>query len=738
MSALRDMLAKVTGRDSEKTFGTFAGVFTPTTLTIVGVIMYIRQPWVVGNAGVLGAIGIVMLAVTISATTALSLSSITTNVRIGSGGAFSLISKSLGLEIGGAIGIPFYFAQAVAVAMYIFGFREGLQTIVPDINPLLLDLAIYVMIVGISFISTSFAFRIQFVILAIIGASLISIFGSLANVDLHANFQLFGEYPGSPENGFKPISFWIVFAVFFPAVTGVMAGANMSGDLKQPRRSIPLGTLTAVAITTVLYIALVFVAAWIATPQELVSNYNIFIEKSLWPELVLAGLLGATFSSAIGSFVGAPRILFALGEKNILPKSDFLATRKRGEPQNAMMVTAIVVLLALSSRNLNTIAPMLTMFFMITYGMINIVALIEQALALPSYRPTLKIPMVIPVVGAVGCIVVMFIINAIVAFISIVLIAVFYFYLVRMHVRSEVGDSRSGLFTAVSEWAMKKTTDLSPKKELRSWRPDLLVPTSVPREVRSSFKLVESIVSPKGSIKFLCFTNDEYSEQLRLEQFIEDASDRFSEIDVPNSYTFVSGEDFNNSANIAMQSLSAAFFKPNVLFCAVDLTAHTINQYERLVYDAYQNGFGAILYIPFGNSSLAIEHEINLWLKNIPKNWQESFDIGDNDLAVLAALLIRKNWKGHVKVNIVSPDPKFSSPENLEHFNYMVRFPMGTTFSVITPANEHYELTSYHKSDLNIFPATHTQSLSALIELVNQSRVSAIFCYDSGFENVLV
>ena len=104
---------------TKKTFGTFAGVFTPTTLTILGVIMYIRQPWVVGNAGILGALAIVLLSVTITLATALSISSITTNVKIGSGGAFSVISQSLGLEIGGAIGIPFYIAQAIAVAMYI-------------------------------------------------------------------------------------------------------------------------------------------------------------------------------------------------------------------------------------------------------------------------------------------------------------------------------------------------------------------------------------------------------------------------------------------------------------------------------------------------------------------------------------------------------------------------------------------------------------------------------------------
>ena len=444
---------------TKKTFGTFAGVFTPTTLTILGVIMFIRQPWVVGNAGIVGALAIVLLSVAITFTTALSLSSITTNVRIGAGGAFSIISKSLGLEIGGSIGIPFYIAQALAVAMYIFGFREGIVSILPDSNPLLVDLGVFILVMAIAFISTSFAFKIQYVILGIIVLSLVSIYGALFVNKLNYNFELFGKYPGSVENNFSGTSFWVVFAVFFPAVTGVMAGANMSGDLTSPRKSIPRGTISAVILTTLIYISLIFVASMIATPKEMTSNYNLFIEKAVYSPIVLAGLLGATLSSALGSFIGAPRIMLALAEKGILPKSTVLAkTSKRGEPVHAMMITAIIVFIGISLRDLNTIAPILTMFFMITYAMVNIVVLIEQSLSLPSYRPTLKVSLIVPALGAFGSIAIMFVINVIVALFSLIFIFGFYFYLVNLNLKSEAGDSRSGLFTALAEWATKKSS----------------------------------------------------------------------------------------------------------------------------------------------------------------------------------------------------------------------------------------------------------------------------------------
>ena len=723
----------------KKTFGTFAGVFTPTTLTILGVIMYIRQPWVVGNAGVVGALVIVFLSVAITFTTALSLSSITTNVRIGSGGAFSLISQSLGLEIGGAIGIPFYFAQAIAVAMYIFGFREGLQTLVPGVTPIILDVGIFILVMTIAFISTSFAFKIQYIILGIIVLSLISIYGSLFVNELNFNIEWIGKYPGSIENNFQGSSFWIVFAVFFPAVTGVMAGANMSGDLTNPRKSIPVGTISSVVLTTIIYVSLIFVAAVIATPDELAKDYNIFIEKSLFAPVVLAGLLGATLSSALGSFVGAPRILLALGEKNILPKSQIFAkTSEKGEPLNAMLVTAIIVLFGISLRNLNTIAPLLTMFFMITYAMVNVVALVEQTLGLPSFRPTLKIPIIVPAIGAFGSIAIMFIMNVLVALFSIIFIILFYLYLVKMNIKSAAGDSRSGLFTALAEWATKKTNNLSPTREVRSWRPDLLIPINIPKELRSSYKLIHSIVYPKGSVKILVLRNENVQEQKNMESFLKNAVKKFKETELSVSYTVIDNDDFNTTINVSMQSLNAAFFKPNIVFVSIDPVSSNLTYYDRLLQDTKKNSFGTIIYIPFSTASLAIEKSINLWMTNIPVNWKETFSIGNNDLSTLISLLICRNWKGTIDVHILNNNPELTMNEDdIEDLRTMVRFSKTTQISV--KKGELIENVIKEKNtDVNIFNIEKGMTINDMVNIVSQSRISAIFCADSETENVLV
>jgi amino acid transporter len=253
-------------------FGTFGGVFTPDVLTILGVIMYLRLGWVVGNAGFLGAVLIILLAKSVTICTALSMSSVTTNIRIGAGGAYSIISKSLGLEAGGSIGIPLYIAQTLSAALYIIGFTEGWLRVFPAHTPIIVSSVAWISLLIISYISAQLAIRVQYLIMAAIGMSLVSFFLTPS--------------PSAPQfawiGNFQDAAFWKVFAVFFPAVTGIMAGANLSGDLKDPRRSIPRGTMSAIFITMIIYVAIAYVAARISPPEELRTNQLIMVDKALW------------------------------------------------------------------------------------------------------------------------------------------------------------------------------------------------------------------------------------------------------------------------------------------------------------------------------------------------------------------------------------------------------------------------------------------------------------------------
>ncbi|NNE75965.1 MAG: Na-K-Cl cotransporter, partial [Pricia sp.] len=254
-----------------KKFGTLGGVFTPTLLTILGVIMYLRMGWVVGNAGLLGAWFIIIISFAITLCTALSMSAITTNIRIGAGGAYAIISQALGLEVGGSLGIPRYISQGLAVTMYIFGFREGWLGIFPGHDPFLIDIIAFGVLFAIAYISADLAIKTQFFIMGVIILSLVSIVMAAYDGSMYQPTEealRWGTFKGSPENGFSGSSFWIVFAVFFPAATGIMAGANMSGELKNPKKSIPLGTLWAIGVSFVIYMVLAYWLARSASEQE--------------------------------------------------------------------------------------------------------------------------------------------------------------------------------------------------------------------------------------------------------------------------------------------------------------------------------------------------------------------------------------------------------------------------------------------------------------------------------------
>ncbi|MCJ7802686.1 MAG: hypothetical protein MUP82_10060, partial [Candidatus Marinimicrobia bacterium] len=198
--------------------------------------MYLRVGWMVGTVGLSKAILIIALANLVTLTTGLSTSSLATNVKMGAGGFYNLLSRSLGAEIGSAVGIPLFLSQALSCALYIAGFTEGWLLLFPQHNPLLVSSTVFTLILIVSLFDSRMAIRTQYFTLLIIIASLVSFFLGSSDPVIVTNTQTSGiELP-----------FWTVFAIFFPAVTGITAGASMSGNLKDPRKNIPIGTLSAI------------------------------------------------------------------------------------------------------------------------------------------------------------------------------------------------------------------------------------------------------------------------------------------------------------------------------------------------------------------------------------------------------------------------------------------------------------------------------------------------------------
>ena len=720
-----------------KKFGTFQGVFVPTLLTILGVIMYLREGAVVGNAGLFGAWLIISIAFIITTSTALSMSSITTNIRIGAGGAYSIISQSLGLEVGGSIGIPFYLSQGLATAMYIFGFREGWLSIFPNHPPIIVDLLTFAVIFSIAFISTNLAFRIQYLIMAIIIFSLVCILGTFYTGAAAHQPTFWGDYAGFPETGFQGTSFWFVFALFFPAATGIMAGANMSGELKSPRNSIPLGTLAAIAVSYVVYMILAYWFASVATPQELVSNYNIALERSLWKPAIVAGLLGATFSSGLSSLVGAPRILQALSEHKIIFGKKYLARKTaKGEPRNALILTGVIVLFALFLRDLTTIAVLVTMFFLITYAMINIVVLIEQSLGLISFRPSLRIPQTVSLVGTIGCLFVMFIVNPAFSLVSLAIVFGIYIFLTKRHLSAPFGDVRSGLFISLAEWAARRMTQLTTSKA-RAWKPNLLIPVEDARDLRGTFRLIYDIAYPKGSIHLLGFAADHVNSNLKVE--LPKITESLREEDVFAYSTLIQKTDFGRNLLTSMSTMGAAFLNPNILFLSIPASADTTreNDLKMVIERAAECKLGVVLFGDHKQSGLGQKRKINIWVRDQSPNWDVVQGMSNVDLALLLAYQIERNWGGKINILTAVNDAENipAAKEYLENLIVVSRLPDAAAHACGGSFSECIEQSP--QADLNIFGLPDEIDFDFARRMLEATGATCIFVRDSGDENAL-
>ncbi len=513
------LIADTPGSDeggSSLKLGTFIGVFTPTVLTILGVIMYLRMGWVVGHAGLAGTIGIVILANLITLLTSLSLSALATNMKVGVGGAYYLISRSFGLALGGAIGIPLYLSQTLSLTLYAYGMAESFRFVLP---PELLETSWFLPMVAAGIIilvsavagkSTELTLKLQRPIMVLIAASLFSLFvGTFSSTE-----------PVTVAEAVPPVEdvpFWAVFAVFFPAVTGILSGVSLSGDLADARKAIPRGVLAAVLIGFVVYL-IVPVALHMSAGSNLLKQDTLVWLKVAWvPWLILPGLWGAILSSAFGSILSAPRTLQALALDRLAPKIFTKTHESTGEPVLGLYVSAAVALAAVSLGNLNMVAEWLTVFFLTTYGALNAVACLETLIGDPSFRPEIKIPWWASFLGAAGCFLAMFAINPIACCFAFLIEIMLFSWINRRTLRTTWGDARSGLWMSLTRYGLLKvkTAQFDP----RNWRPHILCFSKTPKQNIRMLGLCDAFGQQRGIVTVMTLLEGDLDDNPRhLEQ----------------------------------------------------------------------------------------------------------------------------------------------------------------------------------------------------------------------------
>uniref|UniRef100_A0A1I7XVJ4 Solute carrier family 12 member 3 n=1 Tax=Heterorhabditis bacteriophora TaxID=37862 RepID=A0A1I7XVJ4_HETBA len=404
-------------------FGWVQGVFIRCLLNIFGVMLYLRISWVAGQAGIgLGSL-IVILAAIVTTITAISTCAICTNGDVKGGGAYFLISRSLGPEFGGSIGLIFSVANAVGAAMYIVGFAETVRDILKENDFMIIDGGIWdvriigfaacIILMGIVFIGTEFESKMQMGLLAILLTSILNyIVGSVfpPNEEMIKRgstgySRKFEDFVVTLTENFFPAfrdgeNFFSVFSIYFPAATGIMAGANISGDLADPQHAIPIGTLLAIFVTTLVYLATIWMTGstcvrdadglnfplWNGStlispqcavnstcPYGLMNYFQVMEMESFWGPLITAGIFAATLSSALASLVSAPKVFQAVCKDRLFPKINYFSKPygKNEEPRRAYALAFIIAVAMIAIGDLNDIAPIISNFFLASYALIN-------------------------------------------------------------------------------------------------------------------------------------------------------------------------------------------------------------------------------------------------------------------------------------------------------------------------------------------------------------------------------
>jgi amino acid transporter len=475
-----------------KTMGTLP-VFMTAISTILGAVLFLQFGKSIANVGLIGTLAIIALGHLVTIPTAMAVAEIATNQKVEGGGAYYIISRSFGLDIGGAIGIALYFSQAISIAFYVIAFTEAFE---PVRQWLISDHGIFINRIWVTLTTMTLLSLLILTRGANLGVKALYFVVAIIFISLGMFFLGETDYMPEPKSWFSritevsingqtvpPMGFFKVFAIIFPAFTGIAAGLGLSGDLKDPRTSIPKGTLWATFIGIIVYTAVTFKLYYSVNPEDLASNPLVMSEIATWGPIIPIGLAAAALSSALGMILVAPRTLQAIGNDRIFPgeTNGWLARGKglANEPFNATLITIVIAYGFVMFNDFDTVAEIISMFFMVTYGAINLVSFFEHFAADPSYRPTFRSHWIISLLGAMLSFYFMFKMNVSYAWLSIILMVSIYFWISRSNQnKQQMSKLFQGIIFQVTRW-LQIFFQKQDESSLEShWRPFLICITS--------------------------------------------------------------------------------------------------------------------------------------------------------------------------------------------------------------------------------------------------------------------
>jgi len=642
--------------------GTFGGVFTPSILTILGIILFLRLGFVVGNAGLMKALIIVAIANTISVLTSISLSAVATNLKVKGGGDYYLISRTLGVQFGGALGLVLFLAQSVSIAFYCIGFGEAVAALSPTsaISAQMAAMGAVAVLFVMAWLGADWATRFQYVVMACLALALLSFYiGGIARWDatlVTANWQAPASAP----------PFWALFAIFFPAVTGFTQGVSMSGDLADPAKSLPRGTFMAVGLSIVVYFSVAVIFAGVLPLETLSQDYSAMKQAAKWGLLIDVGVVAATLSSAMASFLGAPRILQSLAGDRVFPR---LACFAKGygdsnNPRRAVLLALAIALITIAAGNLNLVASVVSMFFLISYGLLNYATYYEAKADSPSFRPRFRFfHQYLSLAGALCCLGVMLAIDPVTGIVAVSIIFAIYQYLKRTAGPARWADSRRSWHLQQIRTNLRELSE-NPEHS-RDWRPNILALSNSDERRGQLLQLAQWIEGRSG------FTT--------VVRILEDAAGR-----LPSHQKAAEKELQQDIARLGFSAFAKAVWAPDpwsalpilVQACGIGpirantvmlnwYSAETEKERERversnlILRNAYQLGCNIV--ISKVNEAIDIEGDDASGERRIDIWWQE--DATGRLSLLLAYLMTRHEQWEDARLTVLSLEERFQSDE---------------------------------------------------------------------------
>ncbi len=566
-------------------FGTFAGVFTPSILTIFGVVMFLILGGVVGAKGISGALGLLFFAESIALSTGLSVSLISTNTPVKGGGPYFLISRALGPSLGGAVGFSFYLSQAVSVPFYLLGFVKSVTTTFPHLEQysLWLGMVPLVLMFVTTVIGADWAMRAQYLIMAVLGISILVFLGGAVFNGPITTENFMANWNEAPKHS----GHWFYYlSIFFPAVSGFLSGVSMSGDLKDPAKSLPRGTIAAILTGFVVYfLEIIFVGAAFERGALIQDSYSTLANNALFGAkwLVFAGVIAATLSSAMGSLMGGPRILQAIGQDGIIPilKPFASGNGKKNEPYLALLfsfsIAALIIWWGCSQPSdgldsptnpLNLAAALVSMFLLFTYVMINFSAFVESISGNPSFRPYFKkYHWSIGLYGTIAATVCAFCIYPVMAMVAAAIMLGLYYLARRNEMRATFGDARRGFIFSQLRKYLQTLRNMPDSR--KNWRPRITVMVSDLSRQLPILQIVELLDNGRGIstiVKIFPGVRAKAAERRREEQAKLQAELRLQQLNsfFPTVVTTPEPE-FDSALQVCLQAHSIGPLAPNII-----------------------------------------------------------------------------------------------------------------------------------------------------------------------------